>query len=135
MGIARSTEFKSKAAAILVWIFRAVLGLLFISVALAKLTGGAQTVQLFAAIGWVQWFRFATGVLDLIGAILILIPRWTFYGAFLISCTIGLATVLYIVLLHNNPVVPLVLTSLAITLASVTRPRRAKRNGSNSITM
>jgi putative oxidoreductase len=120
----------SKGRTIAVWILRIVIGLMFIAVAVAKLAGVAQTVQLFEAIGWGQWFRFLTGLVDLVGAILIFVPRWTCYGAILVTCSVGLATTLYIVLLHNNPAVPLALTLLSITLAWVTRPRRVSRSGS-----
>jgi hypothetical protein len=58
------------------------------------------------------------------GALLLFVPRWAFYGALVLTCTIGSGTIFYL-MLHNNPTVPLALTFLAATLALVTRPRRA----------
>jgi putative oxidoreductase len=91
----------------------------------AKLTASLGTVGWFAQLGWGQWFRYLTGLLDVIGALLLFVPRWTCYGALVLACTIGTATVLTIALaLHQNPAVPLVLTLLAAILAWLTRPRR-----------
>jgi uncharacterized membrane protein YphA (DoxX/SURF4 family) len=111
---------------IAIWILRLLLGLLFLSIGAAKLSSSLQTVRLFAAIGWGQWFRYLTGLVDVTGALLVFVPRWTCYGALLLACTVGLATFLYVALLHNNPSVPLALTLLAATLAWLTRPRRTK---------
>jgi uncharacterized membrane protein YphA (DoxX/SURF4 family) len=115
----------SKGRAIAVWILKVVLGLTFLAIGAVKLTGAAQTIQLFEAIGWGQWFRYLTGLLDVAGAVLLFVSRWTCYGAVLLACTVGSATMFYLLQLHQNPTVPLALTLLAATLAWVTRPRRA----------
>ncbi|MGD0201721.1 MAG: DoxX family protein [Bryobacteraceae bacterium] len=109
---------------IAIWALRVSLGLAFLTIGAAKLTSSLQTVQLFAAIGWGQWFRYLTGLLDVIGALLLFVPRWTCYGGLLLACSVGSATVLYLALLHHNPAAPLALTLLAATLAWLTRPRR-----------
>jgi putative oxidoreductase len=119
-----AADAAGKGRTIAVWVLRVVLGITFLAIGAAKLTGAAQTVQLFAAIGWGQWFRYLTGVLDAAGAVLLFVPRWTCYGALLLACTVGSATMFYLMLLHHNPAVPLALTLLAATLAWVTRPRR-----------
>jgi putative oxidoreductase len=107
---------------IAIWVLRVLLGLAFLTIGVAKLTGTLNTVQTFEAFGWGQWFRYLTGLLDLAGALLVLVPRWTFYGALLLSCTIGLAAVLSL----TRPIdfwPALSLTLLAATLAWLTRPR------------
>jgi uncharacterized membrane protein YphA (DoxX/SURF4 family) len=107
---------------IAIWVLRVLLGLAFLTIGVAKLTGTLNTVKTFEAFGWGQWFRYLTGLLDLAGALLVLVPRWTFYGALLLSCTIGLATVLSL----TRPIdfwPALSLTLLAATLAWLTRPR------------
>lgn len=107
-----------------VWVLRVALGLAFLALGAAKLTGAAQTVELFAAIGWGQWFRYLTGALDVAGAVVLFVPRWTCYGAVLLACTVGSAAMFCVLQLHQNPAVPLALTLLAATLAWLTRPRR-----------
>ena len=62
------------------------LGLAFLVIGIEKLTGTMGTIPFFAAIGWGQWFRHVSGVLDTAGALLIFFPRWTCYGALIVTC-------------------------------------------------
>src|SRR5262245_9532295 len=108
---------------IAVSILRVLLGLAFLTIGVAKLTGSLHTVQTSAAFGWGQWFRYVTGLLDVAGALLVFAPRWTCYGALLLTCTVGLGAVL------SLPRPPdfwagLSLTLVAATLAWLTRPRQ-----------
>lgn len=108
---------------IAVTISRVILGLAFLSIAAVKLTGSLQTVEMFANIGWGQWFRYFTGGLDLTGAILVLLPRSAFYGALLLMCTVGFAVILTLAgLIHDSLAPPLALTALAATVSWLTRP-------------
>jgi putative oxidoreductase len=127
-----AADVPGKGRTIAIWALRVVLSLIFLAVGTTKLTGTAQTVEYFAAIGWGQWFRYLTGLLDISGAVLLFVPRWTCYGAVMLACSVGLATLISLTRLHGNPawggsemtLVPLVITSLAATLAWLTRPHR-----------
>jgi putative oxidoreductase len=105
-------------------LLRALLGFAFLAIGVAKLTGKAYTIELFAAIGWGQWFRYFTGTLDVAGALLVLSPWLPFYGALLLACTVGTAVALSVVKLHNNPGAGVALLSLALAVAWLMRPRR-----------
>ena len=87
-------EITGRQRRIAIYVLRVLLGLAFLTIGVAKLTGTLYTVQTFEAFGWGQWFGYLTGLLDLAGALLVFVPRWTFYGALLLTCTVGLATVL-----------------------------------------
>ena len=102
---------------ILTWILRVVVGLAFLGIGIEKLTGTMGTVPFFDAIGWGQWFRYVSGAMDTAGALLILVPRFTSYGALIITCTVGLGTVLCYTKNLFNPVFPLGMTLLAASLA------------------
>jgi len=123
----------SKGWTIVIWVSRVVLGLVFLAIGTEKLTGTEVTVEYFAAIGWGQWFPYVTGLLDAAAAILLFVPQWTCYGAIVLTCSVGLGTVLSFTLWRSNPTtwsseivsIPLVLTLLAATLAWLTRPHRA----------
>ena len=119
-----AAESSRKGRTISIWLLRVLLGVTFLAIGCAKLAGVWQTVQLFAAIGWGQWFRYLTGLLDVVGAVLLFVPRWTCYGALLLVCTVGSATLIYLTLLHHNLTAPLTLTLLASALAWLTRPCR-----------
>ncbi len=122
---------KSKIA---IGVLRVLLVLVFLTIGAAKLTASLGTVGWFAQLGWGQWFRYLTGLLDVAGALLLFVPRWTCYGALVLACTIGTATVLNVVFpLHQNPLVPLVLTLLAAGLAWLTRPRRGELRDTTGI--
>jgi putative oxidoreductase len=122
----------SKSWAIAAWVLRVVVGLMFLLIAATKLIGTADTVEYFEAIGWGQWFRYLTGSLDLVGAVLLFVPRYTFYGAVLLISSVGTATVLSMTVLRGDPqwgslamvLQPLILTSLTVALAWLTWPLR-----------
>lgn len=128
-----AADMRGKSRKISIWILRLLLGLIFIFVAISKLTGTGNTVQYFAAIGWGQWFRYLTGFLDIAGTILLFVPRWTCYGAIVLACSVGTATFISLTILRGNAawggpimvVVPLIMTLLAAGLAWLTWPNRA----------
>src|SRR5215469_7307166 len=51
-----------KQRSVALWVFRIVLGVLFLTIGIGKLTGTLGTVPYFDAIGWGQWFRYFTGL-------------------------------------------------------------------------
>jgi uncharacterized membrane protein YphA (DoxX/SURF4 family) len=131
-----AAEVSSKGRTIAIWALRIVLGFLFLAIGTTKLTGTGNTVAYFAAIGWGQWFRYLTGLLDIVGVTLLFVPRWTCSGAIVLFCSVGTATLISLTMLRNNPtwggpetvLIPFVLTLLAAVLAWLTRPRRIRRD-------
>jgi putative oxidoreductase len=115
-GVGMALQSTSKLFTVVTWIFRAVIGLMFLVVGLEKLTGTMGTVPFFDAIGWGQWLRYTSGAVDSIGALLVFIPRFTSIGAFMIACSVGLGTFLCYTKGVFNPAFPLVMTLLAATL-------------------
>jgi putative oxidoreductase len=111
----------SKARIIVTWILRILLGVTFLGIGIEKLTGTMGTIPFFDAIGWGQWFRYVSGFLDAAGAVLIFIPGWTPLGAAIITCTVGLGTVLCYTKALFNPIFPLAMTLLAALLVWLAR--------------
>lgn len=117
---------------VLVWALRIVLGMMFLYIGTTKLTGTGNTVQYFNAIGWGQWLRYLTSFVDVAAALLILVPRSTFYGALVLISSVGTATFLSFTVLAADrlwggppmKLIPLALTVLAAALAWLTRPQR-----------
>ena len=66
------------------WILQIGAAGMFLTVGFLKLSGDPQMVALFDAIGLGQWFRFVTGSLEVLGAILLLVPRLSGLGALLL---------------------------------------------------
>jgi putative oxidoreductase len=111
-----TSQATGRTRSIITWILRVLLGLVFLAIGVEKLTGTMGTVPFFDAIGWGQWFRYASGVLDTLGALLIFVPRWTSLGALIITGTVGLGTYLCFTKALYSPIFPLVMTLLAATL-------------------
>ena len=68
---------------ILVWILRVVAAVILLQTLYFKFTAHPQSVKLFTMIGMEPYGRIGTGILELVAAILLLIPRFTGYGALL----------------------------------------------------
>jgi uncharacterized membrane protein YphA (DoxX/SURF4 family) len=68
-----------------IWILRLLAAVIMLQTLYFKFTAQPESVQLFTKLGMEPYGRIGTGILELIASILILIPRYTGYGA-----TIGL---------------------------------------------
>lgn len=71
------------------WVYRGLVAVVFIAFGLDKFGGGSDSewVRIFARIGFGQWFRVATGVIEITGAVLYVFP-WTLrVGTVLLSGT------------------------------------------------
>lgn len=91
---------------ILLWCVQAVLALVFVNAAWAKLVGSPEMVGLFDAIGVGQWFRYVTGILELTGAALILVPKTTKAGAALLATVMLGAVAAHLFILHAPATAP-----------------------------
>jgi uncharacterized membrane protein YphA (DoxX/SURF4 family) len=69
--------------AIGIWILRLVPAIILLQTLYFKFTAQPESVRLFTQIGMEPYGRIGTGIIELIAAILILIPRFTGYGAIL----------------------------------------------------
>lgn len=56
------------------WVLKLAAAAFFLSAGLSKLAGAERQIALFAAIGWGDWFRYLTGVVECVGAALLLYP-------------------------------------------------------------
>ena len=65
----------------ILWALQILTAAAFLASGGAKLAGAKQMVEVFDKIGRGQWFRYLTGALEIAGAIALLIPSFTFYGA------------------------------------------------------
>lgn len=106
----------------IVWTVRILLALAFGAAGLAKLAGVPQMVQVFDAIGFGQWFRYLTGVVEIVGAVLLLVPAAGFFGGLLLAATMVCAVATHVVLIGGNPAPAVLLGALAAFVAWRLRP-------------
>jgi uncharacterized membrane protein YphA (DoxX/SURF4 family) len=102
---------------IALWVLQALLALAFVGAASGKLLGKPEMVALFEAIGIGQWFRYVTGLMELTGALLIVVPRTKFFGAALLSIVMIGAVLTHLFILHNAPTAAAVLLVFAGVVA------------------
>ncbi len=98
-------------------VVRALLTLAFAAAGLAKLAGAEMMVQTFDAVGFGQWFRYVTGLIEVGSAILLWIPGLQVVGAGLLVATMAgalLAHVLVLGMSTSLPAVVLILLALVI---------------------
>ena len=69
--------------------------------------------HVFEAVGIGQWFRYVTGLMELTGALLIVVPRTKFFGAALLSMVMVGAVLTHLFILHNAPTAAAILLVLA----------------------
>ena len=88
---------------------RALLTLVFVGAGGAKLAGVPMFVEGFDAIGFGQWFRYFTGIVEVGGAALLWWPNRQVVGASLLGATMVGATLTNIFVMGDSPVPAVVL--------------------------
>ncbi|WP_018903459.1 DoxX family protein [Variovorax paradoxus] len=106
----------------IVWGVRILLALAFGAAGLAKLAGVPQMIQVFEAVGFGQWFRYLTGVVEVGGAVLLLVPATGFVGGLLLAATMAGAVATHLVLIGGSPAPAVVLLLLSAFVAWRLRP-------------
>jgi putative oxidoreductase len=114
---------------IALWVVQGLLALAFVGAASGKLRGQAEMVGLFDVIGVGQWFRYVTGLEELAGAALILIPKTRVIGSGLLAGTMLGAIATHLFVLHSAPTAPVVLLALVTFVLWGRRAELAKLLG------
>ncbi|MGA2230087.1 MAG: DoxX family protein [Tepidisphaeraceae bacterium] len=112
----------SKGLNITSWVLQGLAAFAFLAAGGSKLAGAPAMVDMFARLGAGQWFRYLTGTLEVIGAIGLLVPKATFYGALLLVAVMVGAIVTHLAILGGNPTPAIVLLLINGTVAYLRRP-------------
>jgi putative oxidoreductase len=76
-------EETSVAISVLSWALRITAAVILLQTLFFKFTAAPESVYIFTKVGAEPWGRIGSGVVELIAAILILTPRFTWLGSFL----------------------------------------------------
>ena len=98
-------------------IFQILLALMFLMAAGFKLAGASMAVEQFEKIGLGQWFRYLTGVLELIGAIALASQKKSAFGAVLLIPVMIGAVITHVFVFKDSPVAPLIFLVLLSIVA------------------
>jgi putative oxidoreductase len=126
-----ATDTPGKASNIALWTLQALLALAFVGAGAGKLLGSSDMIALFDAVGLGQWFRYVTGSLEVLGALLLVVPGTSAFGAVLLACVMAGAVVAHLAVLHTAPTAPFVLFVLSAVVAWGRRSQLAGLLGSS----
>ncbi len=91
------------------WTLQGIIAAAFLAAGAAKLAGVPFMVDLFEQIGIGQWFRVLTGVVEVVGAVALLVPGLASLGALWLGGTMIGAVATHVLVLHTSPVPAIVL--------------------------
>jgi uncharacterized membrane protein YphA (DoxX/SURF4 family) len=106
------------------WALQIVSAGMFLLAGALKLTGNPLMVQEFGVIGLGQWFRYLTGTIEVVSAVLLLIPSVAAYGAAALAVTMIGAILAHLFVIGGSPLVPILLLASTATIASSRRSGR-----------
>lgn len=89
-----------------------------------KFAGTPDMVALFAEIGLGQWFRYLTGALEVLGAVLLVVPRLCALGAVLLAGVMVGAVMTDLVI--GNTTVPALVNLVVLTVIAWGRRNRLR---------
>ena len=121
---AATPRARSRAGTITLWIVQIATAAMFLLAGSLKLAGIPIEVALFDAIGIGQWFRYLTGSIEVVSAILLLVPSLAFFGALLLVPTMVGAVLTHLFIVGGNPAPALVLGTAAAAIAWTRRRGR-----------
>jgi uncharacterized membrane protein YphA (DoxX/SURF4 family) len=108
---------RRRALTITLWVLQLLLAFQFAGGGWLKLSGAPVMVDMFAAIGAGQWFRFVVGALEIAGAIGLLVPRIAGLAALGLSGLLVGAIATNLLILNADSRVAIVLLLLSALIA------------------
>jgi putative oxidoreductase len=114
-----SSVVSKSSGGVRVWTVRSLrilLALAFLAAGGAKLASVPAMVQIFDALGFGQWFRYVTGVVEIAGAVALLIPSYAALGAAWLGITMFFGTLAHLFILHTSPAPALTLLALSAVI-------------------
>jgi uncharacterized membrane protein YphA (DoxX/SURF4 family) len=112
-----TTTRRVRPGVVVLWVVQVLLSAQFVMAALPKLSGDPVMVDLFDAVGADQWLRYAVGVLEVTGAIGLLVPRLCGLAALGLSLLMVGATLTNLIALGASPAIPIAYLLVAGVIA------------------
>lgn len=114
------------------WTLQGLLALVFMFTAYRKFTGHPVPVETIEALGADQWVRIAIGILELLGAIGLLVPRLAFTAATGLSFLMLGATGTHLFLIGGSPVEALILFTASVSVVVLRTGALARPQSTNT---
>ena len=107
------------------WVLQGIVAAEFFAAGAAKLAGAAYMVQLFEQIGLGQWFRYVTGVVEVVGALALITPGLVWFGGLWLGGTMFFAMLTHVFVLHTSLMPAIVLGVLNALIVYLRRDELA----------
>jgi putative oxidoreductase len=111
-----------KGGLIILWTLSVLTALTFLAAGIPKLIGAPAMVEIFDKVGFGQWFRYFTGILEVSSAICLLIPPYAFYGAVALAMVMIGAIIAQLTVLEHSLGAPVGLLVIAGIIAYLRKP-------------
>ena len=102
------------------WVLRIGVALFFFAVGIEKFSHNPKSewMTIFARVGWGDWFRYFTGVVETLGGVLMLVPKTTLVGTGLLASAMLGAILAHLLVLGDpfSSAIPLVLLVLIVVI-------------------
>ncbi|MBB4523061.1 UNVERIFIED_ORG: putative oxidoreductase [Rhizobium sophorae] len=108
---------QSKAVRVASWALRLLSAAVSLAAGGAKIAGVPMMVAIFDQVGFGQWFRVLTGIVEVGGAIALLVTASTAFGALTLAVTMVFAVLTHLFLIGGNPLPAVVLLAMTGTVA------------------
>jgi putative oxidoreductase len=106
------------------WALKIISAGLFLLAGTLKLSGAPVMVQLFDTVGVGQWFRYLTGTIEVVGAVILLIPSLAAYAAVALAATMVGAIITHLFIVGGSPLVAILLLASTAMIAWARRSSR-----------
>ncbi len=115
-----------RAKNIALWVLQIASAAMFLMAGVLKLAGAEKMVETFATLGFGQWFRYFTGIVEVLGAVALIIPAIAGLSALSLAVVLVCAVIAHLAVLGGSPVPAIVLLVL-VGIVAWGRKERAAR--------
>jgi uncharacterized membrane protein YphA (DoxX/SURF4 family) len=97
------SSVRGRAGSVALWVVQVILALQFLGAGMMKLAGAEAMVAMFGRLGGEPWLRYGVGIVELAGAVGILVPLLSGLAAACLSVHMLLATLTTVAFLSGEP--------------------------------
>lgn len=116
-----SSSRKSRKIRITSWALQLLAAAAFIAAGSAKLAAIPMMVDIFDKIGFGQWLRIFTGIVEITGGLALLIPAAAAYGGVVLACTMAVGVMTHLLIIGGNPAPAILLFIMTASIAYLRR--------------
>ena len=120
-----------KGRLIILWTLSVLTALTFLAAGGPKLAGSPAMVEIFDKVGFGQWFRYFTGLMEVTAAICLLIPRRAFYGVVALAVVMIGAIIAQLTVLEHSLAAPVALLVITGIIGYLRKPAWLHIGGGN----